>query len=52
MKKIYKLKPRHELPKDPTGEDRKRRNKIEEITGPMTDSDWFNYKVMIMNKRK
>ena len=51
MKKIYKLKPRHELIQDPTGTDKKRREKVEETTGPMSNSDWWNFK-MLMDIRK
>lgn len=53
MKITYKLKPRHEQPIDPTGQDRKKRDKVEEVLGKkLTDSEWFNYKIMLLPKKK
>ena len=53
MKKIYRIKPISERPKDPTGEDRKKREKIEETLGhKFTESEWFNYKLMIKGLKR
>jgi len=53
MKKDYKLKPRNNIPNDPTGEDRKKRDKVEEILQKkLTDSEWLDYKFMLIPKGK
>ena len=51
MKKEYSIKPfKQNL--DLKKIDDEKRKKIEEITGKMSDSQWFEYKRMTMNKNK
>lgn len=53
MKVTYKLKPASSFPKDPTGQDKKKREKVEEALGKkLTDTEWFNYKLLTMQKGK
>ena len=53
MKKIYKLKPYHQLQQDPTGSDRKKRDKVEEVLNKkLTDTEWFNYKIMLQGIKR
>jgi hypothetical protein len=53
MNKIYKIKKLHELPEDPLGVDKKKRDKIEEAMGKkFTDAEWINYKLMILGLKR
>ena len=52
MKRIYKINPPKPLPPDLVS-DKNKRAKVESILGKkLTDTEWFNYKIMLQGIKK